>query len=65
MRGFYLDIYTELPVKIYEDESNLLLDIKNQVYDYSHLETFNQRFSAWQTGDCAKKVIDIVFKECL
>ncbi len=65
LRGFYLDIYTELPGKIYEDESNLLLDIKNQVYDYSHLETFNQRFSAWQTGDCAKKVIDIVFKECL
>lgn len=62
LRGFYLDIYTELPGKIYEDESNLLLDIKNQVYNYSHLETFNQRFSAWQTGDCAKKVIDIVFK---
>lgn len=63
LRGFYLDIYTELPGKIYEDESNLLLDIKNQVYDYSTLETFNQRFSAWQTGDCAQKVIDIVFKD--
>lgn len=62
LRGFYLDIYTELPGQIYEDEQNLLNDMKNDVYDYSRLEVFNQRFNHAQTGDCAKKVIDIVFK---
>lgn len=62
LRGFYLDIYSELPGKIYENESQLLKDIKNGVYDYSILESFNQRFNNWQTGDCAQKVIDIVFK---
>jgi len=63
LRGFYLDIYTELPGKIYEEESKLLVDIKNNIYDYSFLESFNQKFNAWQTGNCAQKVIDIVFSD--
>ena len=62
LRGFYLDIYTELPGHIYEDEQKLLNDMKNGIYDYSRLEIFNQRFNHAQTGDCAKKVIDIVFE---
>lgn len=62
LRGFYLDIYTELPGDIYEDEQKLLNDMKNGIYDYSRLETFNQRFNHAQTGDCAKKVINIVFE---
>lgn len=63
LRGFYLDIYTELPGKIYEDEKKLLNDISCQIYDYNHLKEFNKRFNHAQTGDCAKKVIDIVFDE--
>ena len=63
LRGFYLDIYTELPGKIYEDESKMLLDIKDHIYDYSFLEKFNERFNSEQTGNCAQKVIDIVFKD--
>ena len=63
LRGFYLDIYTELPGRIYEDESKLLIDIKESVYDYSFLESFNQKFNAWQTGNCAQKVIDIIFSD--
>lgn len=62
LRGFYLDIYTELPGKIYEDETTILNDIKNHIYDNDRLIEFNQRFNHAQTGDCAKKVIDIVFK---
>ena len=62
LRGFYLDIYKELPGKIYEKEEEMLEDIKNQVYDNQRLNEFNERFSHAQTGDCAKKVIDIVFK---
>ena len=63
LRGFYLDIYNELPGKIYEDEIQMLKDIYSGDYDYSFLKSFNQRFNTWQTGDCAQKVIDIVFKD--
>lgn len=62
LRGFYLDIYKDLPGQIYEDELSMLNDITHNVFDYSFLRTFNERFNSEQTGDCAKKVIDIVFK---
>lgn len=61
LRGFYLDIYSEIPGKIYEKEELLLKDISLQIFDYSMLEEFNKRFNHAQTGDCAKKVVDIVF----
>ena len=62
LRGFYLDIYHDLPGKIYRKETEMLEDMKNEVYDYEFLKTFNQRFNAQQTGNCAQKVIDIVFQ---
>lgn len=62
LRGFYLDIYKDLPGKIYEDEKSMLQDIHDGVYDYSYLSQFNKRFNSEQTGNCAQKVIDIVFK---
>ncbi len=65
LRGFYLDIYKELPGKIYDDEKQMLMDVKNQIYDYSYLKVFNERFNSEQTGNCAQKVIDIVFKDVL
>lgn len=63
LRGFYLDIYKELPGKIYEDEEQMLDDINNNIFDKNKLTEFNKRFSHAQTGDCAKKVIDIIFKD--
>lgn len=63
LRGFYLDIYTDLPGHIYEDETKMLQDIKENVYDNQRLEAFNQRFNNQQDGHCAQKVIDIVFNE--
>ncbi len=65
LRGFYLDIYKDLPGQIYEDELNMLTDIKNQVYDYDYLETFNKRFNGEQDGNCSQKVINILFKPTL
>ena len=62
LRGFYLDIHTELPGKVYEDEETMLKDVKNEIYDYSYLKIFNERFNSEQTGNCAQKVIDIVFQ---
>ena len=60
LRGFYLDVYTELPGKIYENEDMLLKAIVNKDYDFECLKTFNERFSHAQSGDCAKKVVDIL-----
>lgn len=62
LRGFYLDIYSELPGQIYEDEISMLNAVREGQYDYSFLETFNDRFNSEQTGNCAQKVIDIVFQ---
>lgn len=63
LRGFYLDIYKDIPGNIYEDEAIMLQDIVGNKYDYQQLDEFNQRFNHAQTGDCAKKVVDIVFKD--
>ena len=45
LRGFYMDIHKELPGKIYKEENEMLMDIKNQIYDDSRMEVFNQRFN--------------------
>ena len=63
LRGFYLDIYKDLPGTIYEDEQTMLSDIHNHIYDYEFLKQFNQRFNHAQLGDSSKKVIDIVFNK--
>ena len=62
LRGFYLDVHTELPGKIFEEEGKMLEAIVHHEYDYEHLKLFNDRFSHAQTGDCAKKVVDILAK---
>lgn len=62
LRGFYLDIYKDLPGQIYADESRMMLDVKEGVYDYERLNIFNQRFNHMEDGHCAKRVIDILFQ---
>ncbi len=63
LRGFYLDIYKDLPGDIYETEDALLDAVQLRSYDYERLHKFNERFNHAQSGDCAKKVCDIVFTE--
>lgn len=63
LRGFYLDIYKDLPGDIYENEDALLKAISDSTFDYKRLAEFNKRFNHAQTGDCAKKVCDIVFED--
>lgn len=62
LRGFYIDIYHDLPGKVIVIEKELLLAIKNNTYNYQCLETFNQRFNNQEDGNASKRVIDIVFK---
>lgn len=62
LRGFYLDIYHDLPGEILDNEDDLLTKIVEQDYDYHKLESFNQRFNNHEDGYASKRVVDIVFK---
>ena len=61
LRGFYLDIYHDLPGDIIEDENQLLVEIKKG-YDFKRLETFNEKFNNHEDGKATKRVVDCVFK---
>lgn len=61
LRGFYLDIYKDLPGKIIEDENELLEEIK-QPYHYEQLLSFNERFNNHEDGNASQRVVDIVFR---
>lgn len=63
LRGFYLDIYQDLPGAIIEDENELLTALANNDYDYSRLTAFNQRFNNHEDGNASKRVMDILFKQ--
>lgn len=59
LRGFYLDIYTELPGKIVEDEDSLLKLINsNDFYDKEKMTSFRNRFHSLENGTAAKTVIE-------
>lgn len=62
LRGFYLDIYKELPGKIYTEEKNMLEAIRNGVYDASLMKEFNQRFNNLDDGKASLRVVDLLYK---
>ncbi len=61
LRGFYIDVHTELPGKIYEQEEMLLEAICEEVYDYETLTQFNQTFNNKEDGKATMRVLDQVF----
>ena len=63
LRGFYLDIHSDLPGKIYQDESVLLENVKKENFDYDHLMEFNQTFNNREDGNASKRVVDILAKD--
>ena len=63
LRGFYLDIYKDLPGSIYETEKPMLEDIAEGVFDYKRLDKFNERFNYLEDGKGAKRVVDILFTD--
>lgn len=62
LRGFYLNIYQDLPGSIYIDEKEMLTAIKKEVFDVQRLKIFNQKFNPHEDGDASKRVVDQVFK---
>lgn len=61
LRGFYIDIYKDLPGNIYEKEEDMLKAISNDEYDYEKLKKFNEYFNNREDGNASKRVIDIMF----
>ena len=61
LRGFYIDIYKDLPGQIYENEDDLLKDVIENEYDYAKLKVFKERFNNHDDGMASKRVVDIVF----
>lgn len=63
LRGFYIDIYHDLPGQVMIEERSVLEAIKKQEYDYSCLDRFNSRFNNKEDGNACKRVLDIVFSK--
>lgn len=62
LRGFYLDIYHDLPGEVIENEDILVEKISQSEFDYNKLKLFNQRFNNHEDGNASKRVLDILFK---
>lgn len=62
LRGFYLDIYKDLPGKIYTTEEELLKAVKQGDYDYEKLDQFRKTFNNLDDGKASQRVVDILYK---
>ena len=63
LRGFYLNIHTDLPGKIYQDETALLENVAQETFDYSHLIQFNETFNNCEDGNASQRIVDILAKD--
>ena len=66
LRGFYIDMETELPGPLVYTTQEVVERIKNidaLNEEFSNrYEQFYQRFCSWEDGNASKRVVDIVFK---
>lgn len=64
IRGFYLEVPTDLPGKVVTEENELIHHLENlEIYfdQYiNQLKTFNQVYNSHQDGICAKRVVETV-----
>jgi len=63
LRGFYLDIRTDLPNVPDTNEEDMVRKIAAGEFDTSRLEAFNARFNNREDGGASKRVLDIVLGE--
>ncbi|GAA5428121.1 CDP-glycerol glycerophosphotransferase family protein [Lactococcus lactis] len=63
LRGFYLKVPDDLPNDVIRTEKELLRRLKEGVFDYERLRTFNQVFNSWNDGDVSSKVAKRIFYE--
>ena len=64
IRGFYLDVPTDLPGEVITEEDELIHRLENlELYFYQYidkLKNFNQVYNSYQDGMCSKKVVEAV-----
>lgn len=64
IRGFYLDVPTDLPGEVITEEDELIHRLENlELYFYQYidkLKNFNQVYNSYQDGICSKKVVEAV-----
>ena len=64
IRGFYLDISTDLPGEVITEEDELIHRLENlEIYFHQYidkLKNFNQVYNSYQDGMCSKKVVEAV-----
>lgn len=66
LRGFYIDMETELPGPLVYTTQEVVekirnIDVLNEEFSERY-EQFYQRFCSWEDGNASKRVVDIVFK---
>ena len=62
LRGFYLDIYHDLPGDVIESEDELIQKVFSEKFDYNRLQIFNEQFNNHEDGNASKRVIEILLK---
>jgi len=62
IRGFYLDIYKDLPGPICESNDELIKQIKNNSFPKDKYSAFKKRFTSLDSENCCNKIIDIIEK---
>ena len=64
IRGFYLDVPTDLPGEVITEEDKLIHRLENlEIYFHQYidkLKNFNQVYNSYQDGMCSKKVVEAV-----
>lgn len=58
LRGFYMDIETDLPGRIYRQEDALLDAVHDGDFDDSRYEAFTKRYNNREDGQAAKRVLN-------
>ena len=66
IRGFYLDVYNDLPGEIIKTEEKVINTVLNieryKLNNKEKLYNFNEKFNYLHNGKCCKNVLDKVIK---
>ncbi len=63
LRGFYIDINSDLPGDIFEDEKAMLEAIKADEFNYERLNEFSKYYNSNEDGKSAQKILDVIYKD--
>lgn len=62
LRGFYLDIYEDLPGDVFVSERKMLEEIVSGVYNDQRVTTFNQKFNNREDGKASERVVNAILR---